>query len=148
MNILIRMFNKTKHSKFHKSAVNFYSTFMSTVKSILNIKNVMNIRSYGMSEHKSSSTLQNSVSSWTFGKSKRFSSYNKSEVDNIYNLPDKKNLRFTSQGFGLRNDLRPKVGQHSPPPDTYRIASCFETNALKKKGPLILEKIEPLVWLC
>jgi hypothetical protein len=96
-----------------------------------------------MSEFQSSNALQNSVYSWTFNKSNRFSGglYKKKFIDSIYNLPDKKNGRATTQGVGNRRDLRPQPGQSSPPPNTYRIKSSVDIMNLDKKKIYIGEKV-------
>lgn len=117
------------------------SMFFSTISQNLN-----NVRLPGMSEFQSTNSMQNSSYIWTFSKAHRFSSvYKRPATDSIYTVPDWKSGRYTTQGFGNKYDLRPLQGRNSPPPNTYRIKSCFEINAEKKKGPLIHNKIPGLV---
>lgn len=99
-----------------------------------------------MSPFKSSNSLQNSIYSFSFCKLGRFDGlYKKPHTDNIYNIPEKKNMRFTSQGFGKRYDLIGLNGKYTPPPNSYNLKSCFERNIEDKKGPLILEKFSQIV---
>lgn len=134
---------KTSLSNFRKQKTNKH-TFSST---FLN-KNVKNLRCLGMSDMQSSSTFQNSVYSWSFPKSHRFvDNFTRASNESLYNLPNKRNMRHTTQGFGERKDLRPKVGSCSPPPGTYRIKSLFEINLEKREGRSILEKVPQLVHL-
>jgi hypothetical protein len=98
-----------------------------------------------MSPYKSSSTLQNSVYSYSFSKQERFSGIKINCIDSIYNLPETKSLRFTSQGFGNKLEMINPTGLGSPPPNSYRLKSCFENSIDKKKGPLFMEKFSPLV---
>lgn len=95
-----------------------------------------------MSDHQSSNTLLNSVSSWTFTKTNRFENglYRNLETHSIYNIPDNKTSRYTTQGFGKRYDLLPLKGKHSPPPNSYRLKSMFEVGVKDRKGPTISEK--------
>jgi hypothetical protein len=98
-----------------------------------------------MSQHKSATSLQNSVYSWSFSKSSRFRDNKASEKGSLYTLPDFKNRRAPSLGFGTKYDLRPLQGRDSPPPNTYRIKTVFDINMIKKKGPIILEKLSGAV---
>ncbi len=99
-----------------------------------------------MSPFKSSNSLQNSVYSWSFSKTGRFNGlYKKPISDSIYNVPERKSSRFTSQGYGKRYELKNPNGQGSPPPNTYKIKSCFERSVDHKKGALFLEKYPPIV---
>ena len=99
-----------------------------------------------MSPFKSSSSLQNSVNSFSFSKEGRFNGmYKKILSQTIYNVPDNKCQRFTSQGFGKRLDLKNPAGKGSPAPNTYRLKSCFDRSVDLKKGALILEKFTPIV---
>jgi hypothetical protein len=98
-----------------------------------------------MSAYKSSSTLQNSVYSYSFPKQERFTEKIKNCVDTMYNLPETKSNRFTSQGFGSKLENINPSGLGSPAPNSYRLKSCFENSLDKKKGPVFLEKFSPLV---
>ena len=62
-------------------------------------------------------------------------------IDSIYNLPENKNGRTTTQGIGERKDLRPAPGKGSPPPNTYRIKSCFEEQLADRKKVVMGEKV-------
>ena len=98
-----------------------------------------------MSEFQSPSTLQNSVYSWTFPKSDRFgNSYKQASVQSIYSLPDHKNNRSTSFGFGTRKTFT--SGNKSPSPDRYNLPTVFEMNISKKKGTTLTSKLNPLVF--
>lgn len=99
-----------------------------------------------MSPYKSTSSLQNSVYSWSFAKTGRFDGlYKKPTSDSMYLIPDGKSSRFTSQGFGRRADMKNPAGQNSPPPNTYQIKSCFERSVEHCKGAVLLEKIPSIV---
>lgn len=99
-----------------------------------------------MSPYKSSSSLQNSVYSWSFTKTGKFNGmYKKLPSDSMYSIPDGKSTRYTSQGYGSRVDLKNKAGQNSPPPNTYKIKSCFEQSVEHRKGPIILQKYPQIV---
>lgn len=99
-----------------------------------------------MSPYKSSSSLQNSVYSWSFSKSGRFDGlYKKPISDSIYCIPDGKNSRCASQGFGKRIEIKNRAGQNSPAPNTYKIISCFDSSVEHKKGAVLLEKYPPIV---
>lgn len=133
-------------NKMNKTSFNLKQSHHSIPSTIIT-QDFNNVRSLGMSEFQSTSSYQNSVFSWTFSKSRRFNGhYKKGLTDSIYNLPDNKNMRATIQGFGNRNDSRPRVGQCSPPPNKYKIKSIFEENFEKKKGKSISEKVAPLVY--
>jgi len=99
-----------------------------------------------MSPFKSSSSLQNSVYSWSFSKTGKFNGlYKKPISDSIYLIPDGKNSRYTSQGFGKRCEMKNPAGQSSPPPNTYKIKSCFDKSVEHRKGALFLEKCPVVV---
>jgi len=99
-----------------------------------------------MSPFKSSNSLQNSVYSWSFSKTGRFDgTYRKPISDSMYSIPDGKNMRFTTQGFGKRYELKNITGRSSPPPNTYHIKSCFDKSVEHRKGALMLEKVPPIV---
>lgn len=99
-----------------------------------------------MSCYKSSNSLQNSVYSYSFSKQPKFNGvYKKSLSESIYNVPDNKCSRYTSQGFGSRVEITNPYGKGSPAPNTYSIRSCFDSSVDRKKGALILERFTPLV---
>jgi len=99
-----------------------------------------------MSPYMSSNSLQNSIYSWSFGKTGRFNgNYQKPISDNIYCIPEGKSSRFTSQGFGKRHEIKNISGRCSPPPNSYFLKSCFEKSVEHKKGAIILEKCPPIV---
>ncbi len=99
-----------------------------------------------MSPYKSSNSLQNSVYSWSFSKTGRFDGFYKKPIsDSFYTIPEGKSTRYTSQGFGGRLDIKNAKGQNSPPPNTYKIKSCFEKSVDFKKGALLLEKCISIV---
>lgn len=99
-----------------------------------------------MSPFKSSSSLRNSVYSYSFAKQSRFGWLNnKNFSDNLYTLPDSKCKRYTSQGFGNKINVENQGGKGSPAPNSYKIRSCFEDSSKKKIGPTILEKFSPMV---
>lgn len=98
-------------------------------------QNVNNPRLLGFSTFFSSNALRNSSYCWTFGKEKRvkdtaFKKYN----DQIYNLPNFKSTRYTTQGFGTRKDFRPVAGKGCPSPSAYNLFSIFDYNIRHKKG--------------
>ena len=99
-----------------------------------------------MSPFKSSNSLRNSVCSWSFSKGGRFEgNYKKSGTDGNYIIPEIKNSRFTTQGFGKRTDIRGLQCRNSPPPNNYNLKSCFDNSLEKKKGPFLLEKFPEIV---
>jgi hypothetical protein len=101
-----------------------------------------------MSPFKSSNSLQNSVYSYSFTKQQRFNGmYQKLIVDCMYDLPASKSMRFTSQGFGNKTELKNPSGKGSPAPNSYRIKSCFDSSIDHKKGPIFLERFTPMVIL-
>ena len=130
---LFNMKNKTSNTKM------FNSTNFS--------RNSNNPRLLGMSEFQSSSSFRNSTVVWSFSKSGRFTNgvYKKPLTDSLYELPDKKSHRSTTQGLGKRYDIRPLQGRDSPAADTYRVMSFVENNLQKKKGYFISEKTPELV---
>jgi len=99
-----------------------------------------------MSPFKSSSSLQNSVYSWSFSKTGRFNGLYKTPTsDSMYSIPDVKSSRFTSLGYGKRIEIKNRAGQGSPPPNTYRIISCFDKSVENRKGAVMLEKCPAIV---
>ena len=101
-----------------------------------------------MSPFKSSNSLQNSVYSYSFTKQQRFNGmYQKLIVDCMYDLPASKSMRFTSQGFGNKTELKNPSGKGSPAPNSYRIKSCFDSSIDHKKGTIFLERFTPMVIL-
>ena len=99
-----------------------------------------------MSCYKSSNSLQNSVYSYSFSKQPKFNGmYRKNLSESIYNVPDNKSSRYTSQGYGNRVDVTNPYGRGSPAPNTYSIKSCFDSSLEQKKGALLLERFTPLV---
>lgn len=97
-----------------------------------------------MSEYQSSSTLQNSIYSWTFPRTHRFKDAIKEpSVHTIYNLPRLSGTRSTNFGYGVRKVFEDK--KDNPPPNSYSIPTVFDTNILKKKGISLNGKINPLV---
>ena len=134
--------NKSKKLKI-KIKKNRDTPFNFTVMS-----NIRNPRSFGMSEYHSMNSLRNSIQSWTIGKDNRFkNNYKALLTDSIYNIPDKKNLRSTSLGFGKKHNLMPLEGRGVPGPDTYNLKSQIEINLLKKKGALIFSNTQPVILL-
>ena len=97
--------------------------------------NISNPRYPGFSEFISSNVLRNSSYCWTLAKDKRIKdkSYKKYN-DSIYNLPDFKSSRYTTQGFGIRGDFWIPVGKGDPSPDTYKIHTIFDINQMHRKG--------------
>lgn len=71
--------------------------------------------------------------------------YKKATSDSIYSVPEGKSLRYTSQGYGKRYELKNVAGLSSPSPSTYKIKSCFEKSVDQKKGALMLEKYPSIV---
>ena len=123
----------------HKSKSSFNSTIMS---------NLGNVRNYGMSEYHSSSSLKNSIQSWTFKKEDKFNnSYKRLLTESIYNIPDQKHLRSPSMGMGKRYDFLPLEGRGVPGSDNYKLKSHIEVNVDKKKGALIFKNSNTLVRL-
>ena len=104
--------------------------------------NISNPRYPGFSEFISSNVLRNSSYCWSIGKDKRIKdkSYKKYN-DNIYNLPDFKSSRYTSQGYGTRGDFWIPVGKGDPSPDAYKIRTIFDFNQLHRKGATLGEKL-------
>lgn len=99
-----------------------------------------------MSPYKSSNSLQNSVYSWSFSKTGRFDGlYKKPTSDSMYCVPEGKSSRFTSQGYGKRYEIKNVAGHNSPPPNTYKLKSCFEKSIDQRKGALLLEKYPKIV---
>lgn len=72
---------------------------------------------------------------WSFSKGKRFKDP-RATSDVFYDLPDPKNKRKTSFGFGKRIDL--DVGKHPhnivPSPDSYDLKGFNDINKSHKKG--------------
>jgi hypothetical protein len=104
-------------------------------------------RLMGISQFQSTNSLQNSIHVCSFTKSDRFNGgvYKKPLSDSMYNLPETKSQRYTTPGYGHRGELSPATGTNSPPPNKYFIKSRFDMNMEKKKGPIILGKINGLV---
>jgi hypothetical protein len=97
-----------------------------------------------MSEFQSSSTLQNSIYSWTFAKQNRFNSlYRQPSTQSIYNIPENRGTRSTTFGYGTRNLFNIKAS--SPPPNEYNLPTVFDTNISKRKGTKLSSKINPQV---
>jgi len=97
-------------------------------------------RAYGMSQFQSTSSLQNSVITWSIPRTERFLT-NKLYCDNIYNKPEKKTKISTTQGYGTKYDLMPMAGKGTPSPDCYNIKSLFENNNFHKKGVILAQKL-------
>ncbi len=139
----------TRHQKNFKPSLDLRSKFktQSIFHSTTSSQNFPNARLLGISEYQSSNSLQNSSYVWSFTKSNRFLGgvYRRPLTDSIYKLPDSKNGRFTTPGYGERRDLRPTRGKNSPPPNSYLIKTCFDVNLEKRKGAKILDKIPLLV---
>jgi hypothetical protein len=99
-----------------------------------------------MSNYQSSSTLRNSVPTWSFGQTKRFSHcYKEPMVHNIYDLPEIKARRTCSFGVGFRrlfNNL-----DKSPSPQKYNLRSSLEIGMEKGKGPKLVAKVPIIVKL-
>lgn len=95
--------------------------------------NVNNPRYLGFSKYQSENSLQNSSYCWSFPKENRFS-LTKTVTDKMYVLPQLTSTRKSGIGIGERKDLRPKLGAFSPPPNSYKIRSCFEYNIAHNKG--------------
>ena len=94
----------------------------------------------------STSSLQNSISSYSIPKETRFrDNYKKFATDSIYSLPDSKSYRGASIGFGVKSSLiRLSV---IPSPNEYNIKSVFELNKIKGRGVIIGEKFSYKVIL-
>lgn len=118
-------------------ARNFHKKFKECGEKSLHVlaRNITNVRYPGFSEFISSNVLQNSSYCWTIGKDPRMKakSYKKYN-DNIYNLPDLKATRYTTQGFGSKAEFWIPVGKGDPSPDKYNILSIFDTNIRRNKG--------------
>lgn len=128
---------KFKIKRKNKSHTPYYLTAMSNLK---------NSRSFGMSQYQSSYSLRNSIQSFTFNKEDKFKdSYRGLLTESIYNIPDQKNLRYTSLGFGKKYDLMPLEGRGVPGPNYYNIKSHIEIMKEKKKGALIYSNTHPTV---
>jgi hypothetical protein len=97
-----------------------------------------------MSEHQSSSSLQNSVYSWTFCKTDRFKNATKEPVHTMYTLPSLTTPRSTNFGYGTRKVFEGKSG---PSPDKYAIPNLFDINIAKNNGIKLNSKINPLVLI-
>jgi len=79
--------------------------------------------------------LQNSIVTWTIPKTGRFKHfYSKPLTESIYNIPEGKEKRCTTQGYGRKYDLIPLQGRGSPPPNRYRMLSQLEKNLQLHKG--------------
>jgi hypothetical protein len=105
---------------------------------------IRNVRNYGMSNYHSSSTLQNSVNTCSFGKTLRFKdSYKKPIVETFYDLPGLKLTRSTTFGIGDRKVF--KNLNNSPSPDRYNIKGSVDISLEKRKGTKLMPRIEPLV---
>ena len=107
--------------------------------------NISNPRYPGFSEFFSSNALQNSSYCWTIGKDQRIKdkSYKKYN-DNIYNIPDFRSTRYTTQGYGTKKDFWVQLGKGDPSPDTYKIESLFDFNVNKKRGSSLGERLNYL----
>lgn len=122
----------------NKTRTSLENTFIS------NFNNVSNARSYGISEFKSSNSLQNSTNAYSMPKDERFKGSYKKLIDTMYNVPDNRNLRATCLGYGQK-DITPK-GTQTPAPSTYYIKSIFEENLKMKKGTVIGSKLPYKVY--
>jgi hypothetical protein len=88
--------------------------------------------------------MQNSIYSWTFGRSDRFKNAIKEpSVHTIYSLPSLLKTRSTNFGYGDRKIFEPK--NDYPSPNCYTMPNLFETNIIKNKGVKLNSKINPLV---
>jgi hypothetical protein len=118
-------------------AKQYHKKFKEYGKKSLHIldRNISNVRYLGFSEFLSSNCLQNSSYCWTLGKDRRIKdkSYRKYN-DTIYNIPDFKSKRYTTQGIGTRGNFWVPYGKADPSPDRYNIPSIFDINIKKKKG--------------
>jgi hypothetical protein len=99
-----------------------------------------------MSEHQSSSTMQNSIYSWTIPRQPRFKDVIKEpSVHTMYNLPSLLTTRSTNFGYGVRKLFHDK--RVIPSPDCYTLPTAFDTNLSKNKGVTMNGKINPLVFI-
>ena len=103
-------------------AKQYHKKFKEYGKKSLHIldRNISNVRYLGFSEFLSSNCLQNSSYCWTLGKDRRIKdkSYRKYN-DTIYNIPDFKSKRYTTQGIGTRGNFWVPYGKADPSPDRY-----------------------------
>ena len=107
--------------------------------------NISNPRYPGFSEFMSSNSLRNSSYCWTIAKDKRITdkSYKKYN-DNIYNLPELKSTRYTTQGFGNRGEFWVPLGKGDPSPDAYKIRTIFDYNVAHGKGSSLAGRLNYL----
>ena len=60
--------------------------------------------------------------------------------DNIYNIPDNKSNRYTSQGYGQRGGQFISKNKFTPSPQTYTINTLFDYNLRHNRGFTMLGK--------
>jgi len=93
----------------------------------------------------SCSTFQSgNIISYSIPKQERFNDhFKRSSCDSIYTLPEAKNERSTSMGFGFRKEfINKKEVEAKPSPQNYNIKSVFAENLFKEKGYSISHKIK------
>lgn len=93
----------------------------------------------------SCSTFQSgNMISYSIPKQERFrNSYKKASCDSIYTLPEVKSPRYTSMGFGLRQEfINKKEIEAKPSPHAYDFKSLFVDNIKKEKGYSISQRIK------
>ncbi|OMJ94872.1 hypothetical protein SteCoe_1899 [Stentor coeruleus] len=88
-------------------------------------------------------TLQKSnPTRWTFSKEDRFKTPKRLESSDFIVFPSTLSPRSTSIGFGVRWELKNKVGKDSPPPGTYELPTSFDLS----KGPrMVKHTVLPII---
>ena len=103
--------------------------------------NISNPRYPGFSQFSSPSSLQNSSYCWTIPKDVRIKDKGYKKLnDNIYNIPDNKSNRYTSQGYGQRGGQFISKNKFTPSPQTYTINTLFDYNLRHNRGFTMLGK--------
>jgi len=69
-------------------------------------------------------------------------SYKKPSCDTIYNLPEIKNNKYATMGFGFRKEfINKKEAENTPSPQQYELKSIFLENLKKERGCSLAQKI-------
>jgi hypothetical protein len=109
------------------------TTKLSYESSITNNQSYSLTKSYPIAEFQSISSMQHSIPSITIPKQERFqNSYKKALNDSLYNIPDLRNFRGTSIGYGKKMIIYKT--EDSPSPLNYQIPNYIDENLKKHRG--------------
>jgi len=154
------------HNNFNKAFSTGNSVFKKTNRSSEFIiksqsNHVNNIRSYGMSEFHSCSSLQNSIASYTIPKTKRFFDLFKNDSKGFSKTSASKFASDEKPSHKRVKSLNPLKGAHissserpnflinnvlTPSPSHYSLKSIFEANTFYNKGVTISQKFKLKVY--